>query len=119
MLLTYFEVIVVKDGRDAIDYVRTHPVDFVILDMNLEQGFDGLDTYRAMLEYQPKQKAIIVSGFSTNDRIEEALKLGADKYLKKPFDLATLAGVVREELDKTNTMVIKADKVEAAKSPIS
>ena len=113
-----YEVITAKDGRDAINYVRTQPVDLVLLDMILEQELDGLDSYRAMLEYQPMQKAIIVSGFSANERVAEALELGAGQYIKKPFDLATLAGVVREELDKTISVVTKADKVEPAKFPI-
>ena len=86
--------------------------------MILEQELDGLDSYRAMLEYQPMQKAIIVSGFSANERVEQALKLVVGQYIIKPFDLANLAGVVREELDKTISVVTKADKVEPAKFPI-
>ncbi|MCH7689756.1 MAG: response regulator [candidate division Zixibacteria bacterium] len=113
-----YKVITAKDGRDAINYVRSQPVDLVMLDMILEQELDGLDSYRAMLEHKPVQKAIIVSGFSANERVAEALDLGVGKYIKKPFDLATLAGVVREELDKTITVVTKADKVETAKFPI-
>ncbi len=114
-----YEVITAKDGRDAINYVRSQPVDLVLLDMILEQELDGLDSYRAMLEHKPMQKAIIVSGFSANERVEQALKLGVGQYIKKPFDLATLAGAVREELDKTITVVTKAAKAEPAKSPIS
>ena len=114
-----YEVITAKDGRDAINYVRSQPVDLVLLDMILEHELDGLDSYRAMLEHQPMQKAIIISGFSANERVEQALKLGVGKYIKKPLDLATLAAVVREELDKTITIVTKANKVVPAKSPLS
>ena len=114
-----YEVFTAKDGRDAVNYVQTRPVDLVLLDMILEKGFDGLDTYRCMLEHQPMQRAIIISGFSANERVEQALKLGVGKYIKKPLDLATLAAVVREELDKTITIVTKANKVVPARSPVS
>ena len=114
-----YEVITAKDGRDAINYVRSRSVDLVLLDMILEHELDGLDSYRAMLEHQPMQKAIIISGFSANERVEQALKLGVGKYIKKPLDLATLAAVVREELDKTITIVTKTNKVVPAKSPLS
>jgi len=88
-------------------------------DVHLQKGFDGLNTYRCTLVHQPMQRAIIVSGFSANERVEQALKLGVGKYIKKPFDLATLAGVVREELENTITIVTKANKVGPAKTPVS
>jgi len=113
-----YEVITAKDGRDAVNYVQSRPVDLVLLDMILEKGLDGLDTYRCMLKHQPMQRAIIISGFSANERVEQALKLGVGKYIKKPLDLATLAAVVREELDKTISIVTQANKVKSAKSPV-
>jgi YesN/AraC family two-component response regulator len=45
---------------------------------------DGLETYQDVLEINPTQKAIIVSGFSETDRVREAQKLGASAYVKKP-----------------------------------
>ena len=42
----------------------------MVLDMIMDPGMDGLDTYRSVLEIHPKQKAIIVSGFSESDRVQ-------------------------------------------------
>ena len=49
----------------------------VVLDMIMEEGFDGLDTYREVLKRHPGQRAVIVSGFSSTERVQEMLRLGA------------------------------------------
>ena len=96
-----YEVALVKNGTEAVGFMKNHTMDIIILDMIMENGFDGLDTYQGILKYHPQQKAIIVSGFSATDRVEEALELGVGAYVKKPFHFKSLAKVVREELDKT------------------
>ena len=56
--------------------------DLLIPDMIMDPGIDGLDTYTQILNINPNQKAIIVSGFSESDRVKEARALGAGAYLK-------------------------------------
>ena len=89
----------VPSGEAAVDYIKSHPVDLVVLDMILENGIDGLDTYRRILEIIPRQKAIITSGFSETKRVKETQKLGATRYLRKPYVLEQLGKTIREELD--------------------
>jgi len=66
----------------------------------MDPGIDGLDTYKMVLEINPKQKAIIVSGFSETDRVNQAQALGAGTYVKKPYVLERLGLAIRRELDK-------------------
>ena len=66
----------------------------------MEKDFDGLDTYREIIKLCPGQKAVIVSGFSPTDRVNEMQRLGAGPYVKKPYTLTTISEVIREELDK-------------------
>jgi len=61
---------------------------------------DGLDTYRSILKIHPKQKALIVSGFSETDRVTEAQSLGAGAYIRKPYVIEKLGMAVRKELDE-------------------
>jgi len=49
--------------------------------MIIAPGIDGLETYKRILELLPKQKAIIASGFSETDRVQEAQRLGAGAYV--------------------------------------
>lgn len=81
-----------SSGEEAVALLHTQkPYDLVFLDMIMEPGMDGLDTYRQMLEITPGQKAIIASGFSETLRVRNALSIGAGTYLKKPYDLEALA----------------------------
>ncbi|HEX2896505.1 MAG TPA: ATP-binding protein, partial [candidate division Zixibacteria bacterium] len=97
--LGYF-VVTAPDGRFAVDFIKSQEVDLVILDMIMEPGFDGLDTYREMLKVNPLQRAIVVSGYSESDRVQDILNLGAAVFIKKPYNIDTLAGAIRKALDK-------------------
>ena len=90
----------VSSGEEAVEYVKDNSVDLLLLDMIMEPGIDGLETYKRILELHPNQKAIIASGFSETTRVKEAQKLGAGKYLKKPYLLESLGLLVKAELNK-------------------
>ncbi|MCP4689535.1 MAG: response regulator, partial [Desulfobacterales bacterium] len=75
------------DGEEAAEYMKTHSADLLILDMIMDPGIDGLETYKRILQHHPDQKAIIVSGFSETERVREAQRLGAGAYVKKPYML--------------------------------
>ena len=93
-----YEVKTAANGREAVAYVTEHPVDLLVLDMILEKGFDGLDTYREILKLNPSQKAIIVSGFAATDRVSQMQAMGAGAYLKKPYTRQQLAEAVKQQM---------------------
>jgi PAS domain S-box-containing protein len=96
-----YKVSSVASGEEAIDFVKNKPVDLIIMDMIMDPGMDGLDTYRSILEIHPKQKAIIVSGFSETDRVHAAQSLGAGAYIRKPYVIEKLGVAVRKELNRS------------------
>jgi PAS domain S-box-containing protein len=85
-------------GEEAVEYLKAHKVDLVVLDMIMDPGMDGLDTYRAIRKIHPGQKAIIVSGFSESDRVRKAQALGAGTYVRKPYVREILGIAVKKEL---------------------
>lgn len=95
-----YQVETASNGREAVEYLRNHSVDIMVLDMIMEKDFDGLDTYREIISLKSGQKAVIVSGFSATDRVQETQRLGAGQYIKKPFTREAIGKAVREELDK-------------------
>ncbi len=95
-----YSVVSVASGEEAVDYIKNNSADLIILDMIMESGIDGLDTYKKIIEIHPGQKAIITSGFSETERVKEAQKLGAISYVKKPYLLEQIGYVVRSELKK-------------------
>jgi two-component system cell cycle sensor histidine kinase/response regulator CckA len=95
-----YHVHAVSGGEAAVEYLKGNKADIMVLDMIMVPGIDGLETYQRILEIVPKQKAIIVSGFSETDRVREAQKLGAGPYVKKPYILETIGMAIRNELNK-------------------
>ncbi|MGD9306122.1 MAG: ATP-binding protein, partial [Desulfobacterales bacterium] len=95
-----YRVSTVPSGEEAVRFLEKDRADLLVLDMIMEPGMDGLDTYIKALEIEPRQKAIIASGFSETDRVKEARKLGAGAYVKKPYTMEKLGLAVRKELSK-------------------
>jgi len=78
-----YSAISVSSGEEAVDYMKDNSADLLVLDMIMDPGIDGFETYKRVLELHPGQKAIIASGFSETDRVKEAQRLGAGQYIKK------------------------------------
>ena len=95
-----YHVWAVASGEEAVEYLKANTVDLVLLDMIMDPGINGLETYKRIIELHPKQKAIIASGFAVTDDVKETQKLGAGKYIKKPFKLEQIGLAVKEELAK-------------------
>jgi CheY-like chemotaxis protein len=95
-----YAVWAVSSGEEAFEYLRMNSVDLLLLDMIMDPGMDGLDTYREILKLYPKQKAVIASGYSETDRVKQAQRLGAGTYIKKPYTLPKLGLAVKREIEK-------------------
>ena len=95
-----YSVVSVSSGEEVVEYLKTNKIDLLLLDMIMDPGMDGFDTYKKILEIHPKQKAVIASGFSETDRVKETLALGAGAYIRKPFLLEKIGLAVKKELGK-------------------
>lgn len=95
-----YSVKTVSSGEEAVEYVKREKADLIVLDMIMDPGIDGLETYKQILEIYPGQKVVIASGFSETARVREAQKLGAGAYIKKPFLMEKLGIAIKEELGK-------------------
>ena len=72
-----YSVVSVSSGEEAVGYLKTNKVDLLLLDMIMDPGMDGLDTYKKIIEMRPDQKAIIASGFSESVRVKVVQSLDA------------------------------------------
>lgn len=95
-----YTVTAVSSGHEAVNYLRRNRVDVVVLDMILEPGFDGLDTYSAILALHPEQRAIIVTGFTATDRVSEMQRLGAGSLVLKPYTVEAIGVALRNEITR-------------------
>jgi len=88
----------VSSGELAVEFVKKNPVDLILLDMLMEPGMNGRQTYEEIIKLYPNQKAIIASGFSESDDVKATLRLGASGFIKKPYSMNQLGRAVKEAL---------------------
>jgi two-component system cell cycle sensor histidine kinase/response regulator CckA len=72
----------------------------LVLDMIMDPGIDGRQTYEQIARLRPGQKAIIASGYAETEAVRLAQSLGAGEYVKKPYTLEKLGRSVKLELSK-------------------
>ena len=95
-----YNVLSVPSGEEAVIYLRENTADLLVLDMIMNPGIDGLATFKKILEFHPRQKAIIASGFSESRQVKAAQKMGAGSYLKKPYSFEKIGLAVKAELER-------------------
>ncbi len=88
----------VPGGEAALAFLEKNTVDLVILDMIMDPGINGYETYRRILTLHPGQKAIIASGYSETDDVKKTQALGAGQYIKKPLTIEKLGLAVKKAL---------------------
>ena len=90
----------VPSGEEALNYLKENSADLLVLDMIMNPGIDGLETYKKILQYHPAQKAVIASGYSESDLVKKAQTMGAGAYIKKPYSFENIGMAVKGELVK-------------------
>jgi CheY-like chemotaxis protein len=95
-----YNVASVPSGEEALKYIRQNGADLLVLDMIMNPGIDGLETYKKILQFHPDQKAVIASGYSESALVKEAQSMGAGAYIKKPYSFENIGMAVKDELRK-------------------
>lgn len=96
----HYKALSVSGGEEAVEYLKEHTVDLLLLDMIMDPGINGRETYARIKKIHPQQKAIIFSGFAETEQVKETQRLGAGRYIKKPLILEELGLAIKEELRK-------------------
>lgn len=100
MELLGYKCAAVSSGEEAVDYLKRNSADLILLDMIMEPGMNGYETYKRISGMHPGQKAIMLSGFSETDDVKKAQSIGAGQYIKKPVNIEKIGIAIKEELKK-------------------
>ena len=73
-----------ESGKQALDLMQKHPVDFVITDLRME-GLDGVAVLERCAELDSDVPVMIVTAYGTVETAVKAMKLGAYDFITKPF----------------------------------
>lgn len=102
-----FEKILVQEGHDVrtassgeagLAAIRECVLDLLIMDVRLP-GMSGLETFRAVREFEPRLPVIIMTAFGTTETAIEATKMGAFDYILKPFDIPEVLALIRQAVE--------------------
>lgn len=109
-----YDTVLAKDGREAFQRLESRPPDLILLDILLPD-INGLEILRRVKEENKSLPVIMITATKTVKNAVEAMKLGADDYVVKPFDLEELRIIVRKAL---NTQEL-AREVELLRSEVN
>ncbi len=95
-----YDVSTVPSGSDAIDLLSNNPApDIVFLDI-LMPGMDGIETLAEIKKMRPDLPVIMVTAYASEERKEEANKLGAAGFFAKADDFSLAARLIKSTLEK-------------------
>src|SRR5512147_2659844 len=87
----------VPNGQSAVEYVRTHPVELMIVDLRMP-GMDGLEVVQVVNQISPETEVILLTAFGSTESAIQALRLRIHDYLLKPAPPAAVINSVKKGL---------------------
>ena len=100
-----YEVCGVEDGYQAVERAAREDFALVFMDISMP-GIDGVEAYRKLKKVSPRTVVIMMTGFSVDTLVEQALKEGAYTVLYKPLDIKVLMQAVKSVLDGPCVLVV-------------
>ena len=90
-----YQVSTATEGRQGLAKIRDNPPDILFLDIKMPK-MDGLECLRRIRKTKRKLLVVMMTGYGDIKSAQKAMRLGADEYISKPFDLDELKRLVNE-----------------------
>src|SRR5436190_9507701 len=87
----------VPNGQAAVEYVRTHPIELIIVDLRMP-GMDGLEVIQVVNQISPETEVVLLTAFGTTESAIQALRLRVHDYLLKPAPPSQVVNSVKKGL---------------------
>ncbi|NJN92859.1 MAG: response regulator [Anaerolineales bacterium] len=94
-----YQVTIAHSGREVVEYAQKEHFDLLLTDIRMP-GMSGLEVAQAVKQFASNIICVTMTGFSTMDMAIEALKLGIDEFVMKPFSPDELNMAIAKALDK-------------------
>lgn len=92
-----YKVLTASNGKKGIEMVKKEKLDLVILDLKMP-AMDGIEALKRIKEINKNIRVIIITAFGTIKSASDALNLGADDFISKPFDIAKIRVTIKNVL---------------------
>jgi two-component system response regulator HydG len=98
-----------QDGSEAIERVKERSFDMIFMDIKMPL-MDGVETYRSIKQIRPEAVVVMMTGYSVEDLVEEALREGAYGIIYKPLDIEKVVALIEEVREaKRGVLVLVVD----------
>lgn len=87
----------VPNGQAAVEYVRTHPVDLMVVDLRMP-GMDGLEVIQVVNQVAPDTEVILLTAYASTETAIQALRLRIHDYMMKPALPSQIVASVKKGL---------------------
>ena len=94
-----YNVTAAPNGQAAVEYVRTHHVDLMLVDLRMP-GMDGLEVVQVVNQLAPDTEIILLTAYASTETAIQALRLRIHDYLQKPASPTQILGSVKRGLDR-------------------
>lgn len=92
-----YAVSAVPNGQAAVEYVRTHPIDLMVVDLRMP-GMDGLEVVQVVNQVSPETEIILLTAYGSTESAIQALRLRVHDYLLKPAAPSQVINSVKKGL---------------------
>ena len=92
-----YDVVTAERGEQGIQRFARHAVDLVLLDLKMP-GMDGMTVLRELRRQNRTVPILLLTAYATVPTAVEALRIGANDYLRKPFDVETVLATIHRYL---------------------
>jgi two-component system response regulator HydG len=98
-------VVLAENGYQAIEAAKQVPFDLIFMDIKMP-GINGVQTFREVKKINPQAAVIMMTAYSVEDLVREALEEGAYAVVYKPFDIDHVVSIIEAALHKTLILVV-------------
>ncbi len=102
-------VVTVENGYQAIEAVRKAHFNVIFMDIKMP-GINGVQTFREVKKIDPKAVVIMMTAYSVEDLIKEAMEEGAYAIVSKPFDIDKVISIIDELLQEKILILVVDDQ---------
>ena len=92
--MDFDEILEATDGNDAVAKFEEYKPDVITLDITMP-GMDGIEVLKKVKEINPNAKVVMITAAAQSTKIMEAIKLGAEEFIAKPYEAAQVEDALK------------------------
>jgi DNA-binding NtrC family response regulator len=97
ILSPLYEVHTATAGEEAMRFIYDNYIDLVTVDLNMP-GRSGLGVLKTIKVFRPDIEVIVITAYTNLENAKEAIRLGAEDFIQKPFNLGDVMAIIGKSL---------------------